>query len=92
MGTWTNAMNDNPLFNLVTIIARLFSGDVLSVSEGCWNRVPIIGTIPDSKVHGAYMGPIWGRQDPGGRHVGPMNFVIWGYLDWTNLSSMNKSH
>ena len=23
------------------------------------------------------MGPIWGRQDAGGPHVGPMNFVIW---------------
>ena len=22
------------------------------------------------------MGPIWGRQDPGGPHVGPMNFAI----------------
>ena len=32
---------------------------------------------PDSKVHGANMGPIWGRQDPGGAHVGPMNFAIW---------------
>ena len=32
--------------------------------------------IPDSKVHGANMGPIWGRQDPCGPHVGPMNFVI----------------
>ena len=32
--------------------------------------------IPDSKVHGANMGPIWGRQDPGGPHVGPMNFAI----------------
>ena len=32
---------------------------------------------PDSKVHGANMGPIWGRQDPGGPHVGPMDFVIW---------------
>ena len=21
--------------------------------------------------------PIWGRQDPGGPHVGPMNFAIW---------------
>ena len=31
----------------------------------------------DSKVHGAKMGPIWDRQDPGGPHVGPMNFVIW---------------
>ena len=33
--------------------------------------------IPDSKVHGANMGPIWGRQDPGGPHVGPTNFAIW---------------
>ena len=32
---------------------------------------------PDGKVHGANMGPIWGRQDPGGPHVGPMNFAIW---------------
>ena len=31
---------------------------------------------PDSKVHGANMGPIWGRQDPGGPHVGHMNFAI----------------
>ena len=22
------------------------------------------------------MGPIWGRQDPGGPHVGPMNFAL----------------
>ena len=32
--------------------------------------------VPDSKVHEANMGPIWGRQDPGGPHVGPMNFAI----------------
>ena len=35
---------------------------------------------PDSKDHGANMGPIWGRQDPGGPHVGPMNFAIWECL------------
>ena len=32
---------------------------------------------PDSKVHGSNMGPIWGRQDPGGPQVGPMNFALW---------------
>ena len=32
---------------------------------------------PDSKVHGANMGPIWDRQDPSGPHVGPMNLAIW---------------
>ena len=35
-------------------------------------------SVPDSKAHGANMGPIWGRQGPGGPHVGPMNFAIWG--------------
>ena len=33
-------------------------------------------TIPDSKVHGANMGSICGRQDPGGPHVDPMNHSI----------------
>ena len=32
----------------------------------------------DSMFHGTNMGPIWGRQDSGGPHVGPMNFAIWG--------------
>ena len=27
---------------------------------------------PDSKVHEANMGPIWGRHDPDGPQVGPM--------------------
>ena len=36
-----------------------------------------IEATPDSKVYGANVGPIWGRQDPGGPHVGPMNFAIW---------------
>ena len=31
---------------------------------------------PDSKIHGNNMGTIWGRQGPGGPHVGPMNFAI----------------
>ena len=35
------------------------------------------GTRRDSKAHGAYMGPIWGRQDTVGPHVGPMNLAIY---------------
>ena len=38
---------------------------------------PDSGGNSDSKVHGADMEPIWGRQDPGGSHVGPVNFAIW---------------
>ena len=34
-----------------------------------------VQNIPESKVDGANMGPIWGRQDPGGPHDGRMNFV-----------------
>ena len=39
------------------------------------------------------MGPTWGqpegRQDPGGPHVGPMNFAIWVYLvEWLHLESL----
>ena len=37
---------------------------------------------PDCKDYGANMGPIWGRQDPGGPHVGAMNFAIWETLFW----------
>ena len=45
---------------------------------------------PDSKVHGANMGPILGRQDPGGPHVGPMNFVIWVWKS-INCNAFNTS-
>ena len=36
-----------------------------------------LNDYPDSKVHGTNMGSSWGRQDPGGSHVGPINFGIW---------------
>ena len=48
------------------------------------------GVVPDSKVHGANMGPIWGRQDPGGPHVGPMNLAIWG-LKYENLTELQSA-
>ena len=45
-----------------------------------------IRPIPNSKVHEANMGPIWGRQNPGGPHVGPMNFAIWAHIvNWQEL-------
>ena len=40
--------------------------------------------IPDSKVHGANMGPTWVLPAPDGPHVGPMNLVI---RDETNFSA-----
>ena len=37
------------------------------------------------------MGPIWGRQDPGGSHVGPMNFAIW-VVDEQSFFTRHFSH
>ena len=39
-----------------------------------------------------FMGPIWGRQDPGGHHIGPMNLAIWDHpkLYWI-YASLGKS-
>ena len=70
----------------------------VSILEGALPRQITVGywcssvddsrnTYPDSKVHGANMGPIWGRQDPVGPHVGPMNFAIWvSYFAMFNIS------
>ena len=41
------------------------------------SAIPPHDIRPDSKIHGANVGPTWGRQDPGGPHVGHMNFAIW---------------
>ena len=54
----------------------------------------VASPVPDSKVHGANMGPIWGLQDPGGPHVGLMNLALWDvnaekvykfYLIWNTI-------
>ena len=56
----------NPIKILSPIHEAIFVGICFHVEQ----------VYPDSKVHGANMGPIWGRQDPGGPHVGPTNFAI----------------
>ena len=40
--------------------------------------------IPESKIHGANVGPTWGRQDPGGPHVGHANLAICDNLNYSN--------
>ena len=47
-------------------------GGILMHTNSDW----LVDAAPDGMVHGDNMGPIWGRQDPGGPNVGPMNFVI----------------
>ena len=43
------------------------AGGYMSVN---WITISL-GNGLDSKVHWANIGPIWGRQEPGGPHVGP---------------------
>ena len=46
----------------------------------------IMESIPDSKLHGANMGPTWVLSAPDGPHVGPINLAIWD----VNRSAMQK--
>ena len=42
-----------------------------------------ISNVPDSKVHGANMGPTWVLAAPDGPHVGPMNLAIRGICPYS---------
>ena len=65
-------------------IYKWFMSFIATINKLCRALAALIKminvNIPDSKVHGANMGPIWGRQDSCGPHVGPMNFVIWDFM------------
>ena len=55
-----------------------------TAKHGLWYQslywlLPKVNT-PDSKVHGANMGPIWGRQDQVGPLVGPIYFAVWASM------------
>ena len=54
------------------------------------SRLESCQPYPDSKVHGTNTGPTWGRQDPGGPHVGPMNLAIWATSQRPNTSFVNS--
>ena len=68
--------------SLHSLAARAGSPNKATVKPAylCSHLHDALATIPDNKVHGTNMGPIWGREDPGGSHVGPMNFAIWDCL------------
>ena len=86
--------------SIMRILSNSSCGRFLVLSQKSILYIGLQGSpviIPDSKVHGANMGPIWGRQDPGGPHAGPMNFAIWDckwsapmmsrYVWWSNCCS-----
>ena len=48
------------------------------------SRLCHLQSYPDSKVHGANMGPIWVLSAPDGPHVGTMNLAIRVYAECLN--------
>ena len=65
------------------VAANASKEGILDFCEHYWK---VRCRYPDSKVHGANMGSIWGRQDPGGPRVGPMNFAIWVVLHYGEVT------
>ena len=74
-------------YSSYTIPQITYTAGITPCMGSAKERRRILRNAPDSKVHGANMGPIWGRQDPGGPHVGTMNFAIWGFLSLTEFIS-----
>ena len=72
--------------NILAPANILTNGLIISTQSWMTGLISIIPTnslvFTDSKVLGANIGPIWGRQDPGGPHVGRMNFAIWDCSGW----------
>ena len=55
-----------------------------------WFALVLKHTFPDSKVHGASMGPTWVLSAPDGPHVGPMNFAIWVHWRWVSCLNADE--
>ena len=81
---WSHKLASRKWYSHIGTVLNLvsfYSGD--DITTDCathnvtWQLWHVVSNFPDSKVHGANMGPIWGWQDPGGPHDGPMNFAIW---------------
>ena len=66
------------IWRMLTVIGGVylfFNVERLLQFACCCRKVTLEG-IPDSKVHGANMGPNWVLSAPDGPHVGLMNLAI----------------
>ena len=69
----------------------IIEADFASVSETfVFSYSVLLYVVPDSKVHGANMGPTWVLSAPDRPHVGPMNHAIRGdlYTGWDIFSRL----
>ena len=83
-------ISNNPNSNLKALYVRRYKmKDILLLK--CFPMSFPGWSLPDSKVHGANMGPIWGWQNPGGPHVVPMNFAIWAGSQYVNKSAYKRA-
>ena len=71
-----------PVASLLMYIGTIWPQWVKSTASSSLN------IIPDSKVHGDSMWPIWGRQDPGGPHVDLINLLSAMWSKHQNLCIM----
>ena len=81
---WIKNINRNRYCILIWILLKLVHNSPVHNNSALFHVMAwwLFGAnyyvaYPDRKVHGANMEPTWGRQDPGGSHIGPMNFAIW---------------
>ena len=58
----------------IECIENRLHDSMLLVYQPNWKKKK---NYPDSKIHGANMGPTWVLSAPDGPHVGPMNLAIW---------------
>ena len=79
MNTWHATLSKWTMAQVAKACSHALDGYSPDVNVHSARR---INKYPDNKGHGANMGPIWGRQDPGGPHVGPMKLVIGVLMLW----------
>ena len=80
--------------NILAVIDSYFFGVYITspIYQKTRHKYKGLRGFPDSKVHGAHMGPIWGRQDPSGPHVGPMTFAICVTSIWITSNDCGNIH
>ena len=70
-------------YDVVTNVCLVRDELINKLSNSFW---PGDAALPDSKVHGANMGPTWVLSTPDGPHVGPMNLAItWRHTQGSDL-------
>ena len=73
LSTWPGCKHRNTIYTCHIITALCLAN--------CSSIIQLYDMIPANKVHGTNMGLIWGRQDPVGPHVDPVNFALRDALD-----------